>query len=482
GGTVADFNRDGYQDIFALDGGLGRDRLFINNGDGTFTDEATAWGLTAVHMGGGAAAGDFNGDGWIDLFVTSFGTAGGSEIGVHHLYRNNGDGTFTDIAQSAGVALTNPDIADGFGATFGDYDLDGDLDLVVAGWMGHDGTYTGQTRGNRLFRNNGDETFDDVTAAAGLSDLNVHGLSPRFVDMDGDRFPELLLAADFETSRYYRNNRDGTFTDITAASQTGLDRNGMGAAIGDFDNDARLDWYVTAIYNVQLQFPGNMLYRNEGGNVFSEVSEAWGVSDGGWGWGAEAVDFDHDGLLDLIATNGWVYGNYQWDATRVWRNQGTGAFREVAVSVGVSHIGQGRGLVCADFDNDGDQDLVIFCNREPLVYYRNDLSGPGTNWLRIFLDTRGVPDLAPDGFGARVEILAGGVQQVRVICPGATYLGGSEFSAHFGLGSATTAQRVRVIWPNGAQTTLTDVSANKTLTIRPRWGAPRAEGVHAGAP
>ena len=475
GGSVADFDRDGHQDVFVTSGGIGPDRLFINNGDGTFTDEAAAWGLTELHMGGGAAAGDYNGDGWIDLYVTSFGPPSGPIIGRHKLYRNNGNGTFTDVAQAAGVALTNPDIADAFGATFGDYDLDGDLDLVVGGWMGHDGTYSGDTRGNRLFRNEGDGTFTDVTVSAGIFNLDMHTYSPRLVDMDGDMFPELLMAADFETSHYFRNNRDGTFTDVTAASGTGLDLNGMGSAVGDFNNDGRIDWYVTAIYNIQLQKPGNMCYVNIGEHVFVESSDALGISDGGWGWGAESVDIDHDGLLDLIATNGWVYGNYLIDPTHVWRNEGFGPFRDVRLATGLVHHGQGRGLVRGDFDSDGDQDIIVFCNREPLVFYRNDLSGGSINWLRVFLDTSGVSGSAPDGFGARVELLAGGVEQVRVISPGSTYLSNSEFSAHFGLASETTVDRVCVRWPNGSTTTVRDVAANQTITIRPRFGNRREE-------
>ncbi|RMF73353.1 MAG: CRTAC1 family protein, partial [Planctomycetota bacterium] len=465
GAVVADFDRDGRQDLFVLGGGDGPDRLFINNGDGTFTDQAVAWGVAATHLGGGVAAGDYDGDGWIDLFVASFGPPSGAVIGAHKLYHNNGDGTFTDVAAAAGVAMTNPDIPDGFGAAFGDYDLDGDLDLAVAGWMGDDGTQDGATRGNRLFRNNGDGTFTDVTAAAGVEDLDMHGFSPRFVDMDGDLYPELLMAADFQTSHYFINNRDGTFTDFTAQSGTGLDRNGMGSAIGDFDNDGLLDWYVTSIYNVQLSLTGNMLYRNLGAHVFEERSEAAGVKQGGWGWGTCAVDLNHDGWQDIAATNGWVYGNYLIDATRLYRNNGDGTFTDVAVASGLNHTGQGRALLTADFDDDGDQDIVIVCSREPLVLYRNDLSGPNTNWLRVFLDTRGAPSLAPDGIGARVVIRAGGRRQVRYISPGSTYLGGCEPSAHFGLGAATNVERLRVEWPDGGVTILRNVAVNQTLTI-----------------
>ena len=470
GATIADFNRDGHQDLFVLSGGGAPDRLFVNNGDGTFTDEAAAWGLTDLHMGGGTAAGDFNGDGWIDLFVASFGPPSGAVIGAHKLYRNNGDGTFTDVAAAAGVTTTNSVIPDGFGAAFGDYDLDGDLDLAVAGWMGDDGTSTADTHGNCLFRNEGDGTFTDVTSAAGIEDLDMHGFSPRFVDMDGDRYPELLMAADFATSHYFVNNRDGTFTDMTAQSGTGLDLNGMGSAIGDFDNDGLLDWYVTSIFNAQLSLPGNMLYRNLGNHTYTEISAAAGVKQGGWGWGTSAVDLNNDGLQDIVATNGWIYGSYLIDATRVYRNNGDDTFTDIAAATGLIHTGQGRALVTADIDQDGDQDIVIACNQGPLVVFRNELTGPDTNWLRVFLDTSNVPDLAPDGIGARVVIRAGGQTQVRYMSPGATYLGGAEMSAHFGLGAATTVTRVRVEWPNGTVTTMRNVAANQTMAISARIG------------
>ncbi|MCA9292080.1 MAG: VCBS repeat-containing protein, partial [Phycisphaerales bacterium] len=414
GGAVADFNRDGFSDVFMIGGGAEPDRLFINdpNAPGHFTDQAVAWGLGQPHMGLGAAAGDFNNDGWIDLFVTSVGPHGAPpSIGKHKLYRNNGNGTFTNIATSAGVNQVST-IIDGMGAAFGDYDLDGDLDLFVCGWVPN-------TNSNRLFRNNGNETFTDVTVAAGLFMPTVRGFAPRFVDMDGDRYPELLVAADFLTSRYYVNNGDGTFTNATAASHTGLDGNGMGQTVGDFNHDGVLDWYVTSIHNAAPIPPnvpgtGNMLYLGQGEHVFCEASGAnvppgdgcapdanWHCNDGGWGWGTAAADINHDTFEDIVETNGWFqHPQFVDEMCYVYLNLGDD-FVNVAATCGFTHNLMGRGLVNLDLENDGDQDFVVFANLDAVQVYRNSLV-TAHHWVRAFLDTSANPRLAPDGFGTRV--------------------------------------------------------------------------------
>ncbi len=473
GGAVGDFNNDGFQDLFVLPTGGSPDKYFVNNGDGTFTEQASAAGLAQTHMGIGAAVGDYDADGWLDLYVTSFGPADQNpQPGKHFLYHNNGDGTFTDVAVQAGVNQTGPVAPDGFGAAFGDYDLDGDLDLFVAGWIYNSG-------GNRLFQNDGDGTFTDVTDAAGVTSNTVRGFAPRFVDMDGDRFPELLLAADFETSRYFVNNRDGTFTNYTEASGTGLDDNGMGQTIGDFDGDGLLDWYVTSIYSPNSQLlgvpgTGNMLYMNGGEHSYSETSVAAGVNDGGWGWGTVAVDFDHDGDVDLAETNGWPQynmGQQEWlnEQSYLWRNTGGGVFLEHAVQCNFLHYLQGRGMLNFDYDNDGDQDIAIFAYFGPVKLYRNDLSAcemcPNINWLRVFLNAAPAIGLAPNGFGSRVFVTAGGQTQVRSINGGCNYLAQSELSAHFGLGPSLVIDELRVEWADGRVTRQFGVPVNQTLTI-----------------
>ena len=476
GGTVGDFNNDGWQDLFILSGGDGNqpDHLFINNGNGTFTDRALEWGLTAAHKGKSACVGDYDGDGWQDLFVTSAGPWNQSaQVGHHKLYHNNGDGTFTNVATTAGVATTNPTYPDAWTACFGDYDLDGDLDLYVGGFVLSDSS----NEGKRLFRNNDNGTFSDVTQQIGLfSGVGpIANLSSRFIDMDGDHYPELLLVGDFQGvnghvgSRYFKNNTNGTFTDMTRASDTGDEENGMGHCVGDFDNDGLMDWYVTSIFFPAIGWTGNKLYRNLGSHDFVEGSESAGCNDGGYGWGAVAVDFDHDGFLDIAETNGdgSSSGSFSDEQSYLFMSDGrSGSFTENALDSGVNHTGPGRSLLNLDYDNDGDQDLLIIANGEPVRLYRNNITDePNTNWLRVFLEDGGVHGIAPSGYGTKVRVTVGSTSMTRSIDGGTTFLGICELSAHFGLGSATVVDALRVEWPHGSVTELFDIAVNQTLTI-----------------
>ncbi len=500
GAAVGDFNRDGWQDIFLLGGGGAVDALYLNNGDGTFTDHAAAAGVAWSHRGLAAAVGDYDGDGWQDLFVTSLGASDGPRRpGAHRLYRNRGvprDGAtatgtgapggvpggvphFEDVAAAAGVATTATPRPDGMGAAFGDYDLDGDLDLFVTGYQYHDG--------NKLFRNDGGR-FTDVTVAAlgpalEMGVLETWGFAPAFVDMDGDRFPELLIAGDYGTSRYFLNDGGRYFRDLTAASGTGKGAMGMGSAFGDFDGDGRVDWYLTSVYartGTESLRNGNQLYLNEGRHRFREASVAAGVNHGGWGWGAVAADLNHDGVLDLVATNGWTRANHQGDMewqsepTRVYLGRGVEAGGEAMVpafdfvqeQVGLHHRDQGRGLIAFDYDNDGDRDILIVNLSGPMSLFRNDLAGPGTNYLRVFLDRGQSRAVAPDGIGALVSIRTGQIEQYRSIGGEGVYLGSGELSAHFGVGAAAVVDELTVTWPDGTVTALQSVPANQTLTVR----------------
>ncbi len=465
GGAVGDFNNDGWQDLFILAGGMEADRLYINNQDGTFTDQAAAWGVDVIHQGAGASAGDYDGNGFLDIYTTSYCPVGMPPgPGYHRLYKNNGNGTFTEVAVQAGVNLAAP-IADGFGSAFGDYDLDGDLDLAMSGWSNNVG-------GNRLFRNNGDGTFTNATSSLNYDVTLMQGFSPRFTDMDRDRFPELLFVSDHVTSRYFVNQRNGEFVDRTESSGTGIDLSGMGTTTGDFNGDGRIDWFVTAVfYGSNTTTRGNMLYMqipptevDRRPHRYVELSEQSNTSDGAWGWGTVAVDFNHDGFLDIGETNGWSPAPWTNQMNRLYMNNGDETFTDMAAASGFTFTGQGRGLANFDYDNDGDQDVVVFPNQEAIRLYRNDLSGSDSNWLRLFFDTTADLDLAPNGLGTRVVVTADNVQQVRYLDGGSNFLATSEFSAHFGMGSSLTAD-IRVEWSDGTITGLQGVATNQTLTI-----------------
>lgn len=462
GAAVGDFDNDGWPDLYFASGGTGPDHLFMNNGDGTFTDRAAEWGLTEVHAACGACAGDYNGDGWMDLYVTSFGngTNNQGQIGKNRLYRNNGDGTFTNVAEEAGVNVTSTIFSSGYGCAFGDYDLDGDLDLAVSAWFG-------LAQGNRLFMNNGDGTFANVTGAAISFPPVTWGFQTRFADMDHDGWPDLLLSADFGTSRYYRNNGDGTFTDLTRASNTGHDQNGMGQCIGDFNNDGTFDWYVTSIY-LDVQQPnsgeGNKLYMNLGDHHYDETSVASVVDDGGWGWGTVAVDLDHDGRLDIVEINGRQgSAEFTGEQEYLWLNNGDGTFTEDALSCGLTFQAEGKSLATLDYDRDGRVDFAMGFNGDANRLYRN-VSNVGS-WISIDLDTSNNPLLAPNGLGTRIEATVAGATQIRLMDGAPAFLNTGEFASHFGFGDATVIDEIRIEWPRGYVSTLENVPVNQFLTV-----------------
>lgn len=454
GGAVGDFNRDGAPDLILLGGGGVADALFINNRNGTFTDRAAEWGVNLIHRSRAASVGDYNADGWPDIYITSGGDLTGVDRpGEHVLYRNNGDGSFTDVANLAGVHFTTSKRTSTSSA-WGDYDLDGDLDLMVMTW-------DFVAAANRLFRNNGNQTFTDVTSSVGIQ--SGWGFTPRFVDMTGDRYPELLLVSDFGDAEYYRNETTGSFTDQTGAAGTGLESNGMGTSIGDFNRDGLQDWYCTSIFRDDLSKVGNYLYINQGNGTFAALPSTAGIRDGGWGWGTETLDFDHDGFIDIAETNGWDDPEYFNEPSYLYRNNGDLTFTRSELPKNY----EGRSLMTLDYDLDGDMDLLITAHSGPSTLWRNDLSGPGTNWLQVSLDSAGLPGLAPDGVGARVVAQTGVVTQYFYMSRGGTFLGQSQLVAHFGLADAAEVDQLTVEWPNGSSSVLTDLPVNHALTLTP---------------
>ena len=465
---IADFDGDGWPDIFVPRGGVSTDRLFMNGHDGTFVNEAAARGVAAVHAGNGVACADFDGDGDVDIYLTSFGagTDNLGQVGKHRLYRNDG-GVFTEVAVACGVATTATTSATAAGAAWGDLDLDGDLDLAVCG-------YSASVAGNRVFRNDG-AVFTDITGA-GFGVNGTWGFQPLWVDTTGDGFPELLMAADFGTSRAFRNMRDGSLVLATEQFGMGVDHNGMGICAADFDRNGAVDALVTSIYNDVPQagvYNGNALYMNGGTGVCTQQAGVRGCVDGGWGWGVVAVDLDHDGWEDAVEVNGRNAGEWAAEPEYVYRNAG-GVFTRLGAESGLTLAADARCVGTLDYDRDGDLDLLVLVNSGPLKLYRNDSVKAG-RWLELELSGGGTSRCAPHGIGAVVECEAGGVTVRRWVHSGSGYQSSSEPVVHLALPAKAAVAAVRVLWPSGQ----TSVVAGLALDARHVLQAPARADVNA---
>ncbi len=484
GVAVGDVDGDGFDDVYLtrLDApGL----LMRNRGDGTFEDVTAAYGLDALAVASnGAAFADVDRDGDLDLYVTTFAEAPRPPLDRFVLLMREGD-RFVDRTEARGAGVVSAADRSGFSVATGDYDRDGWVDLHVTEWEREGRAAPPHTR----LLHNAAGDFVDVTREAGASVVNdacwertgfcdVVAFASAFSDLDGDGWADLLVAADFGHSQLFWNLGDGTFVDGTAAAGVGLEENGMGSTVGDYDGDGDLDWFVTAIGDPDAScgagsctwgYSGNRLYRNEGDRTFTDVTDEAGVRVGGWGWGAAFFDHDNDGDLDLVMTNGIDLAidtqddRFNDDLMRFWDNVGDGRFVERSAEVGLTDGAPGKGLVVFDYDRDGDQDvLVVVTGGRPLLY-RND-GGSDTPSLRVRLVAR---DSAPEGLGARVEVRVqdGGAAQVREMGSVSHFLGQSERVAHFGLGEGTTrVAEVRVRWPSGRASVLRDVAPG-ALTV-----------------
>ncbi|MCJ8270827.1 MAG: VCBS repeat-containing protein, partial [Psychrosphaera sp.] len=380
--TVGDYNNDGWLDIYLVRY-KNDNLLYKNNGDGTFTDVSIEAGVNVTNSRGASATfADFDGDGWLDIFVSSFAATQPT------VFRNTQDGKFENVTEGSGLEGANKA---SFSMAFGDYDNDGDNDLFVTHWKEEENSEFLQY----LWQNQGDGTFVDASVASGVSAAlkaaDVKTFTPNFTDVNNDGWLDLTISSDFSTSRLLINNA-GVFVDGTTAVID--DENGMGSAMGDFDNDGDLDWFVTSIFEgTGDQRSGNRLYQNDGQGNFTDVSENAGVRQGHWGWGSCFADFNNDTFLDIFHVNG--FGNelssdaanlqeFYEDPSKLFISNGDMTFTEQAVESGIDDDQQGRGIVCFDYDRDGDQDILISNFAQPLRLYRND-SITNANYLGVKL-------------------------------------------------------------------------------------------------
>ena len=480
-----DIDNDGFQDLYFVNGAVGASNiLYRNNRNGTFsniTESSGTAGSSSKAYKTGVAVGDYDNDGLLDLFITAY----GPDI----LYHNLGNGKFADVTAAAGVAGGAAEW--GTSAGFFDYDRDGDLDLYVANyvdfrmdenpWCGDrkpgyrmycnptifDGT------ASRLYRNNGNGTFTDVSKAAGIANPAGKGLGVVFCDYDRDGDSDIYVANDLVRNFLYRNNGDGTFQDVAYAASVGFDINGkpqagMGVDCGDVDGDGLPELFVTN-FSEEL----NTFYKNHGDGTFQDVTQQIGLGSGflPLGFGTKMYDYDNDGDLDIHVTNGHVIDNVKLytpalsyeQKDLLYENTG-GKFKDVSALAGgaLQNTRVGRGLAVADFDNDGFLDVAISSLGRRGVLLRNR-GVSKNNWIEIRAEGTTSNRF---GLGATVRLQAPGGLQVREINNAASYQSANDIRLHVGLGAAKTIPQIEILWPSGIRQTLKDVAVNQILTIK----------------
>jgi enediyne biosynthesis protein E4 len=502
GVAFLDYDNDGWLDLFVLSGTRlegappgTTNRLYKNNRDGTFTDVTEKAGLTRTGWASAVTVGDYDNDGFDDLFITYY--------GHNVLYHNNGDGTFSDVTGKAG--LRQDAVRYGSGCTWVDYDRDGRLDLFVASYLsttleklpkpgenadcrwkgvpvncGPRGLPTGFVQ---LFHNNGDGTFTDVSRQSGVAAAaGSYPMTAVAADYDNDGWPDIYVACDSTPSWLFRNRHDGTFREEAlergvALSEDGLEQAGMGIGIGDYDLDGNLD-----IFKTHFADDMNVLYRSDGKGNFDDftIRAGIGVETRYVGWGTGMVDLDNDGFPDLFVVTGSVYPEvernlpaYPFRTPRlVFRNLGDGRFEELIdeAGPGVSAAHTSRGCAFGDFDNDGDVDVLVMNMNEPPSLLRNDVSGTG-HWLKVLLV--GVTSNR-SAIGARVIARYGARTQAQEVTAQASFYSANDRRLHFGLGPATSAD-LTIRWPNGATEKVPAVEADQLVVIREGAGILRKQ-------
>lgn len=469
--AVADFNGDGHEDI--LIAGVSGVRLYRNDGKARFTDVTRASGISGSWSPSGVF-GDFDNDGCQDLYLT------GSDV----LYKNNCDGTFTDVTSDAGIWQHKSVASGAASATWGDYDNDGKLDLYVTNHgifdyvdLGH-ATYTYDR--NILYHNNGDGVFTDVTAQAGVSGVADCGVKPKtsseidivngvlkrsfqpvWFDFNNDGYSDLFVSTDEGFSPLYRNNKDGTFTEVTKRAGLCEIHSNMGIAVGDYNNDGNLDLYVT-------NGEPNNLWRNNGDGTFSDTVESTGLADVGLnGWGAAYLDYDNDGLQDVYVANGVkVEDGISSGLTpdKLYRNIGNGAYTDVAESVGVIGDDSKEKVALGDFDSNGFIDALVVTSTSASTdksrLYMN--RGNKNHWLTIRLIGT---TSNRDGVGSVITVISNGMRQSRIVTAGESFQSQHSLWQSFGLGTSAEADTIEIRWPGNTVQTLKGVAANQRLTV-----------------